>query len=496
MNGAFNTKLMTKNIQTIFLPISILFLNSYAFAQQVDWAVSSSGFQWEYRYATVNSKNDLIVGGNFTLNNSIRNNLERQLLDSKGDEIGFSYSKYRFSNMILSYDSDGFTNWSLQMNASYNELYGIAHLDSTTVLLVMVDEYDTYSNGIPFGYFPEMLGEDTVKYGLNLFFLNSQGEYVKHKTLFEEYHVDISEFTPNEFLPYLNEGFVLSARVDPGLFSPGFPEATQGGSDLLMKIDQDGNIQWFKLISNHDNSCQSGFSSHPKLAISESGSIYISGTCRPGTTVDPVPDLNDSTLTPEERYKLPPETYIASVSASGEVNWMKTSHHQGFLKGIAAYKNTLLVGVELNEDDLIFDTQIDTTNSETDYLILFNEKGKLKWIDRNKTGSIHSVHSYPGKGYLISGRPNQEYVKKFGWASFYLTALEKRDQRTLFDSKLPVSDDELAPKLFFDSNKDPYLIGTLFFGTSTRLVKYSTKFHSAENVGTTPFILKFDFDED
>ncbi len=479
------------NYSSLSILIQLFFsFNPYLYAQELEWAVSTSGIDLGYRYAAIDTKNNIIVGGEMSITQNQYGFENQAILNSNGEGINLRNRGY--ADLVLSYNSKGIINWILQYDSEFNQLVGISHQDTTTVILIMIEEYDTNEEGFPIGYISDLCGDIPIKFGLNLFFLDSNGKYIKHKTLFERGHTDINV---TELLAYPKGGFVLTANVDDGLISPGFQEAGDGGADMLLKIDQNGNIDWMKLISNHNNSCCTTFEGLPKLAITKKGNIYLAGKYQYGATFNSENQIAAATFPGQGQHNVPFESYLASYTASGELNWVKTTKQRGNVKGIAANEKSILLGLELIEKNKLFDIMVDTSERATDYLVQFNNNGKIEWINKNLYGSVYNIYPHPEKGFLISGYPNSEHKRIFGKANFYIARCNmKNDYSSLFHSELYVKDEEDAPKLLFDHFGSSYLIGEVHYGLPKNLNEISGKFYGANAYGSAPFVLKFKYE--
>lgn len=463
---------------------SLLFLfflfvqHSILSAQHFEWAASSRGIHLDYRYACIDSQDNIVVGG--SLNPSNTNELDRGVFDGNGKNIGLRL--YNHTDIVLSYSPTGSINWFVQFNSQYNRLHGISRQGFHTVLLIMIEEIDTNENDFPIGYLEELVEGPPIKHGLNLFYLDTLGKCVKHKSLFENMHSDI-EVT--EFISHPNGGFVLSAFVEDGLVSPGYEEPGKGGADMLLKIDGNGRIEWMRLASNHNDVCCSFYESLPKVAIADNGDIYMGGGYKSGITFDDENTFSVSPFQERDRHTVSANSYVASYSAKGDLNWVKSSGQPANLKSIAANNKEVLVALQSGNPNQLFGQKVDSGGESINYVIKFKSTGNLKWIQNIKGSEIYDIHALSKKGFLMSGQP--ERIQSDGY-NYYMKGLKKNKFKPLFESSLLFRNWNTS-KLLVDSEDDVYIVGTVFYGLPFELKEIDTAFYKAKAYGSAPVII-------
>jgi len=289
---------------TIVLVISLLIYN-FAFSQHFEWAASASNVDLSYSFSSVDFNNNIVVGGHALRNFTHKGKTE--IYDAKGEILPIdNYLNEEY--IVLSYSPEGKVNWNFTLNSRFSELNGITHDgNGNTILLINVLAYK-YIEGENFGAIPEINNRNYILSGYYLLYINSDGSYLKKQKIFSGSHTNINISAINAA-----EGDELEV------------EAGKAGGDFLLVLDENGIVNWADVVSYNKETCCSYYSQMCEAAISPDGTIYLGGTYKNGGTFGGNTTIISSQKNVNGQDIRTFETYVASYSPAGKLNWVKTS---------------------------------------------------------------------------------------------------------------------------------------------------------------------------
>ena len=461
--------------------------------QNFEWAASASGLPSGYRFATTDSTNNIIVGGSITVPRIIlrapnsSNDINVAVYDGHGDNVDVEL--YKYSDILMNFASNGSVNWWVSTSAEHNELVGIAHQGGLTALLIMVDDclygYEVEELA-PMGCLPDFFGEDSVKHGLNIIFLDSNGNFAKHQTIFEDYHayIDVSDFKAHP-----SGGYVLAGEADEGLIAHSYPQAGYGGASVLLKLTEEGKPEWMKVVSGIKPA-----SGSPKIAISDKGEIYIGGMQRKSEKY-PFPKGYDFAMTKlltDDEHTEYFDSYIASYSSAGHFNWVTKIGERAILKDFAFNNNRILAGW-MSKTKQPFEKnhpEEDEEEEEQYYFTRLSGNGKvLKEQIINPARDIYDICPHPDRGFYIT-QLSREIVAPRSIHTVEVHHYNRRKSELMSQLPPAFGTGEYAPQLQINSKNDVFFVGGVFSGVRTMLSTVDSALNKAESRGNAMVVGK------
>lgn len=501
-------KLLRSVTHTLSFLIISLFLTGAA-AQQVEWASTGTGINEGFFISAVDAN------GNLT---AVTEPVEVQapkLYDISGEVTGPDNGyPWGDQNVVVSYSPQGYVMWALQIEASGKfGVEGVAKQGSITALLIDVEDVDYDEDdeeSFPTGTVLDLTGEAPVRWGLNMFFLDSAGSYVRHVNVFESAHREGMMFSG--FVAHPDGGFAAAVSVSGGLIALGHTDdAGKGGADLMMKISPEGKLETMRVIKHLRPQCCIGFT--PKIAVSPDGTIYIAGHIENpgidfggGVIFSPLND--DVASTPHMGDHFSAGAYLASYTASGELNWVKTVERKARLKALAADAHGVVLALDVAEGDRVFGRKIERSNASGDCIATFKPNGKLSQIERTSYGAISAIDIRPQEGLYYAGMPSIAHTEKYGYSRLYLARLAGKKNRNIFDRLFStrfagkpthelIYQSSLAAELPYSQlnihavGESVIIAGRLYHGKPTKLNEIEPAFGEIEMVrDRAPFVLK------
>lgn len=493
------------------LPCSAAFIGSTlimallvanASAQDVKWASTGTGIDDGFRLSAVDTAGNLIgVTGPVQVK-------WPKLYDITGEVTGLNHGYLGYhQNVIVRYSAEGEILRTLQIESfRYSGVMGIAGQGNTTALLIAAEEdyyEDEDEESFPTGTVQALTGDASVRWGMNVFFLDSAGSYIRHSPVFESAHQSDLFYADWDFAAHPDGGFVAAVFASSGQIAAGRPEdAGKAGADLMMKISPEGKLEAMRLIKHLRPTCCIGFK--PQVAVSPNGTIYIAGNFRDRG----IAFTDGDTVAVKAGDENSSEVYLASYTPKGELNWAVTSEKKARLKALTADDYGAVLAFETAENDRIFDREIESADKSGDCIAFFKPDGKPTRVERTPHGSIAAIDIRAEEGLYYAGLPSAAHREQYGYARLYLARLKGERNRNIFDR---LSRNRFGGKhthdLMFRSKtaaeflRSPLNIhaiggsvliaGELFHGTPTMLNEKEPAFRAIEMPGgSAPFVLK------
>lgn len=480
-----------------------LFISGAA-AQEAEWASTGTGIDTGFILSAVDA------GGNLTAVTPPVNVQWPKLYDITGEvtDMNNGYLGHH-QNVIAHYSAEGEILRTLQIETfRYKGVMGIAKQGNITALLIAVEE-DYYEDegedeeSFPTGTVQSLTGDAPVRWGMNVFFLDSAGAYIRHSPLFESAHQSGLFYHDWDFVARPDGGFAAAVFASDGQIADGRPEdAGKAGADLLMKISPDGKLETMRLIRHLRPTCC--IATRPKTAVSPDGTVYIAGNFRDRG----IAFTDGDTVAAGTGDEYTSAVYLASYTPTGELNWAVTSGKSAKLKGLTADAFGAVLAFETAERDRIFDREIEGPDNSGDCIAFFKPDGKLTQIERTPYGTISGLDIRHEEGLYYAGLPSPAFREKYGYAKIYLARLSGQRRPNIFERFSGARfGGELTHDLLFRSKMAAELLrsplnihavggsvliaGELFHGMPTMLNEREPAFEAIEMPGGgAPFVLK------
>jgi hypothetical protein len=468
-------------------------------AQHFEWAASAGNIDIRYNYSSVDPLNNIVVGGGGGVNWSHMGR-QAELYDATGKEIRLDQQER--TDVIACYSPDGIVLWHLQLNQRNTELFGIAHDENgSTVLLIEIKGVSS-ENGEQFGYLPELERHAIIPAGFYLIYLDEDGRMVKKSKIFdkEPERIDISGF-----IAYPNGGFVLSGFVHPGVLSESLKlTAGPAGGDFVLVLDEQGQPTWGDVLSFARNSCCTQTSESVKASVAPNGTVYLGGNFLTGATFGGTKKIMAPTSTKDNQYNEPYEAYIASYSPQGKLNWVRTSKARWQCQGVAATNNGVVIAFKTMSNNIFLGEKVDTTGGKWWVLAMLDKSGNTKWKTTSSTDRAHNIrfdrdnhlyvlgtHREVGKWNNTAGVIGTDTVQSRFTTVFIAKFDPNGKYEWIKEADIPVTTSNESLHFNMDHCGNMYVSGTLWFTFSAQLSMFDKAFLKGKIYGPAPFISRF-----
>lgn len=478
--------------------LAVLLLSISVTAQHFEWAASASHVDLVYQYSSVDPDNNIVVGGYSSTNWSHREAPE--VYDGNGNTVDVGWLQE--NNVIISFSPAGNINWHANFNANNQQLYGITHnQEGRTVLLCYFPATAMRPAGEPSALFQEYNAYGYIQAGYHLVYLNKHGIPLKTEPIFDSTHTDLEI---SSFQAYPGGGFVITGFADPGVFSNEIDiEIGPAGGDFVLKLDNSGKPQWADVVSYAKTTCCGYYTDMCRAAIAPDGTVYLGGTYMEGGTFGGKQSIVSQKLPDQGQYNKPFETYVASYSPTGKLNWVQTSGNRGHFHSIAANNEGVFLGFNPFKTDQVFGKQIDTTSGKRMALVNFDSKGKLHWLktmgtdrsydlklDRENNlyvlGTHHVRTAFKDHSSIIGKdtlpKNHKVYIAKWSKGGEY---------QWVKTANIPITTINEPFRMQMDNCNNLYITGQLWFVLPAQMSWWDNAFIQGKGYGGAPLIARF-----
>jgi hypothetical protein len=472
-------------------------------AQHFEWAASAGNVDIRYSYSSVDADNNIVVGGPGGVSWVHRGRPE--LYNASGESTELQYSERL--DVVASYSPEGALLWHLQTDQRYMELKGIAHdIKGSTVLLVNLYNPNYLETLFRANWSDEPhdqfdLGQLSKAEGFYLLYLDKKGKFKHCNRMFDS---EGSAHEISSFIAYPNGGFLLSGFANAGKLCEELPDvAGPGGGDFVMLLDADGKPLWVDVISYAKTTCCSYSGDMCKVSAAPDGTIYLTGTYFEGATFGKgtkVIKAATKARSPFENI----EAYIASYSAAGKLNWVKSTACRAWSHSVAANNKGVVVAIKLGEGNRFLGEKIDTTGSRHWVLAMLDKSGNVKWKTSSSTDRAHDIHFDQDNNVYVLGT-HREIGKwnnatgligpdtlqaKFTEVFIAKFSIDGKYQ-WVKEADIPVTTSNELLRFNMDHCGNMYVSGTLWFTFSAQLSMFDKAFVKGSIYGPAPFISRF-----
>lgn len=373
---------------TFFLQFSLLPL----FSQHFEWASSGSNMFVGYSTSCVTTDGRLIAGAQYEPPSYQISSDDAEIYSGSGK--AFPFNKYFRQFIVTCYSAQGEIDWVIKENelCQNGNILGLSSLADGTVIVA----FRGYPN-LP-AYMKDEKGIE-IQVPLNRDY-NSSGNYYEYVFLAEidkygtsrKIHA-IKGIVDSEWISFertSDGGFVFTqADNEKSINAKG--ENKDVAHNYITKINSDFSFSWIYKLKYLDKSCCSYFE-NPSLAVSSyTGDIFIAGNFREGILPDGGKAHTAPILDVVSQYNQPYESYLACLSASGKLKWIRYSEGKSLISAISVHENQIIVGGKIQLQKNYFGMKIDTTNAKVAILASFDLAGKSNWCKTFNAINITSI---------------------------------------------------------------------------------------------------------
>lgn len=488
--------------------LTYFFLHLNSFSQHFEWAATASNVDINYDFASVSSDNEIVVGGNGG-QSSNHYGKKIEIYDANGE---VKKDRYSIQNgaFLISYTSDGEINWQTEFSSRAYELFGLTHdhYGNLNVLLyvsspytfrnkqhlldqALVDTIQSYQNEIDL---------DELITGYYILTLNDKGKEVSYHKVLDgnQYQFHISDFTA-----YPSGGFVISGFTNPGKFHKDLPDtAGTAGGNFIYKVSEDYTADWVDVVSHLKESCCSITDSY--LSVAPDGTIYLGSSFYMGGSFNHgKKKMMSKQKYDTSSYLKPLESYIASYSPKGKLNWVRISKSKAYLKSIVANNSGVVICYNPFETNQAFGQKFDTSDQKLMVVSSFNATGDLKWTETMGADMANDMQfDSEGNLYLLGTfRAYSQYFKRSGIIGtdtlddksdiFICRYTKEGEFNWLKSANIPISTRNNRLTLLMDNCGNMVVTGSLFFGLPGQMSWWDKAFVKGNGYGGAPFISRF-----
>jgi hypothetical protein len=473
-----------------------VFALAHAKAQHFEWAASASQVALEYQYACTDPRGNITVAGPASQNWSHKGRTE--VYDGKGNIV--KLPNLNEEELILNYSSSGTVNWSRVIGSRYAKIAGLAYdAEGNTVMLLFIKGLKSEDGK----YLGKVYGlvEEYVESGWYVVAVDDKGEPISHKPIFDNTEPDMDFM---DFKAYPGGGFVITAHAEPDTEIPGIKvDMGKAGGDLLVLIDSEGKTLWARLAQYQHELCCSYYAGVSNVAIADNGTLYLGGTYSVGAKFDKnIVKMAEPMLNKKGKNE-GFESYVASYSPEGKLNWVKTSDSKSLMSALSTNSEGVYVGLRTTgEQDNTFGVEIDTLGGKNAVLMFLNTKGKVQWsttagaeefhyMQTDVNGDVYALGTAQGYGRgraltrevgtdTLSPRKDV-FVAKFS---------KKGTYQWLKEASIPVQHQNVPLMLKIDQCNNLYIVGGLHFMFNMEMSIWDEAFIKGVGGGSAPLIAK------
>ena len=361
-----------------YLTLVLVFLGSVSQSQHFEWASSGSNISSGYMHSCVTVDGRLIAGGQYEQPSFYRGDEYPVFYTASGKEAKLpSRNGQLFVNC---YSPAGEIEWAINSESliGNGRLTGVASWpDGTVIIGFRAQSYRgslTIVNDTSFKYENVQHGwHDCADY--DLFATINQMGQVKH--------VYAVKGIPQD--DYISMVGTPEGGIAIGLSAVSKVKDKEGrsksiGYNYTFKLKKDFTIDWVHKTEMVSSSCCSFHVPSCKLAVGQDGDIYIGGTIINAMHLEGTKLREAPILDVVSQYNKPYECYVARLSSTGVLKWVRYSEGKSILHDISVDNEQVIIGGRIQLQKKLFGTAIDTTDKKQSFLGSFDLSGNTRWM--------------------------------------------------------------------------------------------------------------------
>ncbi len=498
----------------------LLFIVSKINAQHFEWASTSSNLFSGFKGGVMDAKGNFVVAGEMPQLNYYSGG-EALLYDSEGK--GTKVTDYRSCLLVVSYTPEGKINWVnkiKQGETSSLETGGIT-ADNKGNIFVLVKaesriyissaEDEEYGRGSTLS---EKVDEDENDFDEEenesddgdeeenypgayvVVCLNTQGH---PQWIRRDLANIIDDVTSFEVSPL--GGFVFAGTTEKSIKTVnGIAKAGKGGSNYVLKTDDRLNAQWADIVQYHSTTCCTYQIPSCKAKVAADGTVYTVGTYRFGGTFSDKSSHKAVIVDSVWQYNEPYESYLASISKDGKLNWVKRAGSKAIFSAITVTKDGIYISGRLHAGNNVFGQKPDTTKGKRMLLAGFNLKGQCKWVKTNNGNTGNSLVADASNNIYVSVESNladpknplilEEDTIKRSYSSLIVASYDKDGNYRWYKmSNVMMSSNEF-PTLAIDNCGNIFIAGEMWYVLKVQTSWFDAAFVKGDGYGAAPLVAK------
>jgi hypothetical protein len=389
----------------VFVAISFFLSITTAFAQHFEWASSGSNLLTGYNVSCVTSDGRLIAGMQYEQPSYQISADETEIIGASGK--GYPVNRYTNQFLLTCYDADGSIKWLVQSSnfSSGARILGVSSFQDGSVIVAFrsyqinhsVQEMGSDGNVIHLYDY-----EGKIDFNSYTFFaeINERGDIRTINAVKGIVQDDCLSFQacPDRSMIIT---FADSERIDDG--KGGKKDV---GHNYIQKISKDFKLDWTYRLKYLDKSCCSYFQNPSIAAVGKDGDIYISGNFRDGILPDGGKPHTAVVLDVVSQYNPAYESYVARLSATGKLKWVKYSEGKSLIDAISVNDKQVVISGKINLQKKLFGMSIDTTDKKKAFIESFDLNGNPKWVNTYNAITVNAL-SQDWEGNIYGAFRNQ-----------------------------------------------------------------------------------------
>ena len=328
-----------------------------------------------------------------------------------GSGKGFPIDRYSDQFFVTCYNAQGEIDWLLKSGqwCDHGRLLGVTSLADGTVVVAFRTSYmqqyvtviqdDGTTQSVGFDRSGNSGQNDVGQYD---FFVevNPRGDFIRFcgvKGLIKDDWISFNS-TPDS-------GYIIT-QVDHEKVSNGSGGTKDVAHNYIQKVTKEHRLEWTYKLKYLDKSCCSYFEDASLSAVGTDGDVYIAGSFREGVLPDGLKPHTAPLLDKVTQYNQPFESYVARLSASGKLRWIRYSEGKSLIHSITVNDNQLVIGGNITLQKNLYGMKIDTTSAKKAYIATFDLAGKPRWVQTFNAINIPAV-SQDWDGNIYAAFRNQ-----------------------------------------------------------------------------------------
>jgi len=374
----------------VFLVIAI----QVATAQHFEWASSGSNILTGYSKSCVTSDGRLIAAGQYQTPSYRIADGDPVIFSGSGDEFKMDYYKDQF--FVTCYNAQGGIDWMIKGSEISNSgrINGVTSLADGTVVIAFkgspANQHATRMNkdGSSESIYFDGYGRSKLSPDVPIDFFAEIDERGRVKRVYIVENLIEEEWLSFAATP---EGDFIVAQAYKEKVKDKTGKLKDIGHNYVQKVAKNYILDWTYKFQYMDESCCSYFEKSSLAAVGNDGDIYVSGSAFYGIKPQDRPVKMAPVLDVVSQYNEPYESYVARISATGKLKWIKYSDGKSLISDISVENNQLVIGGKIMLQKKLFGMKIDTTEKKKAFISAFDLDGNPKWTKTFNALDINAV---------------------------------------------------------------------------------------------------------